>query len=301
MSILNDENEAYSELLCGHLRRLTRRLRAIPPDRWDWQPNSSTPSPMILAQHAWLWLVSDRYHIHEPDALRHPPVTDPPAAQADLCTLLEQETEEWSSLLGALTPEQLAEERFAFNWRRVNVRWLVWHMCQNVIYKHGQLATLYFQLGLEGEEPYQAPLPQMDYDRLAGMMRHRGIRWVLTAEPADAVPPALQDEIDARDAAGCTALNYAVWRGDASRVRALLEAGADVDNAYGDGWTPLMGAAWLGHLEAARTLLAHGADTTRRSTSGYSALDLALDQGHFAGGGCAQAVARRQVTPSAPV
>lgn len=279
MLVLNDENEAYSELLCGHLLRFTRRLRAIPVEHWEWQPNPAVPSPRYLAQHAWLWLVSDRQHILEPDALRHSLVSDPPVAQAELCTLLDEETEEWRTLLRAMGPEQFAEVRLAFNWRRVNVRWLVHHMCGNVIYKHGQLATLYFQLGLDGEAPYQAPLPQRDYDRLAEMMRHPVIRWTLTEEVTDADPSAIPTEIDATDQAGCTALHYAVWRGEAKRVRLLLEGGAEVNRSYGEGWTALVDAVWLKHLEVVQVLLSHGADTTWRTTSGYTALGIALEGG----------------------
>jgi hypothetical protein len=282
MLVIHGENEAYIELLCGHLRRLTKRLRAIPPEKWEWQPCPAAPSPRILAQHAWLWLVSDRNHVHQPDALLHPPISEPPTAQAELCSLLEQETEEWNTLLHEMTPARRDEARLAFNWRAVNVRWLVYHMCQNVIYKHGQLAALYFQLGLDGEEPYQAPFPQNDYDRLAEMMCHPAIHWLLTSDPTEGVPPAVQAAVDERDATGCTALHYAAWRGDADKTRLLLEAGAEVDSTYGQGGTALIDAAWLGHLETVRVLLAHGANTTLQLTSGYTALSLALLEGHTA-------------------
>ena len=281
MQVIDDENGAYIQLLCGHLRRLTRRLRAIPPGKWEWQPNPFTPSPCLVAQHVWLWLVCDRRHINEPDASTHPTALAP-AAQADLCALLERETEEWRALLDTMTPGQLAQARFAFNWRAVNVRWVVWHMCQNVIYKHGQLAALYFQLGLDGEEPYEAPLPQKDYERLAEMMRHPAIEWVLEGHAADALPAAVRREIDTTDSAGCTPLHYAVWRGDARKVRLLLEHGADVNSAYAEGWTPLMDAAWLGSLEIVRVLLVHGADIAARTTRGYMAADLASEAGHSA-------------------
>jgi hypothetical protein len=278
--VLGDENAAYIELLCGHLGRFTRRLRAIPAERWEWQPNAWAPSPRLLAQHAWLWLVCDRRHILEPDALRHPDVPGPPEGQSDLVALLEEETGQWRALLREMTAAEFAEPRLAFNWRRVNVRWLVWHMCQNVIYKHGQLAALYFQLGLDGNEPYRAPLPRDDYERLAEMMRHPAICGVLSGAPADLASLPAPAGLDERDRAGCTALHYAVWRGEAETVGRLLRHGANMDASYGAGWTALMDAAWLGDPEVVRVLVAHGARPDLRTTRGDTALALALEQGH---------------------
>lgn len=272
--ILTSENEAYAELLCGHLGRLTRRLRAMHPERWDWQPMPTSPSCRRVAQHVWLWLVCDRQHLLEPDAFRHTPPTAPDE-QAALCDLLDAEAEHWRTLLRDLTAQQLAEERLAFNWRRVNVRWLVWHMCQNVIYKHGQVAALYFQLGLDGPEPYHAPLPQNDYNRLHEMTEHPPICWALAGYPPSETP---QTEIDERDRAGCTALHYAVWRGDAAGVERLLDLGADVNASYGEGWTALMDAAWLGHVEMAKLLIDRGAIVEKTTSSGHSALGLARMQ-----------------------
>jgi hypothetical protein len=258
MLLLHDENSAYEELLCGHLRRFARRLRAIPPEKWEWQPVPAAPSARLLAQHAWLWLVCD---------------------QEEICALLEAECEAWRALLRGMTAERLGEERQAFNWRRVNARWLVWHMCQNVIYKHGQLATLSFQLGLDGEEPYRAPLPRDDYDRLEEMLSHAAIRRVVCSEAGEPLPDS-PDALDERDRAGCTALHYAVWRREVEMVRALLERGAAVDLAYQGGWTALMDAAWLGDADLVTLLLAAGARTDQRSDRGYSALELAREQGH---------------------
>ena len=278
---LSNENEAYIELLCGHLQRLTRRLRRIPAERWEWQPTIAAPSPRLLAQHAWLWLVSDRLHLLEPDATRHEPPADPPTAQDELCALLDEESCQWRSLLHELTPERLSEPRRAFNWRPVNVRWLVWHMCQNVIYKHGQLATLYFMLGLDGDEPYRAPLPQDDYERLAEMRGHPHIQWVLgNGPPRDGTTEPPNADPDERDRAGCTALHYAAWLGATEKVQALLARGAEINSEYGDGWTALMDAAWLGHEETVRVLLAAGADPTRKDMHGNTALSFAAQEAH---------------------
>ncbi len=165
---MRNENEAYVSLLCGHLWVFTQRLRQIPPDKWDYQPAAPAPSPRILATHAWQWLICDRQHIAEPDARKHPRVPDPPANQQALCDELAAETERWRALLLSLTPGQFGEERRQFNEYPMNVRGFVCHMIQNTIYKHGQLATIYFALGLDGDEPYAAPFPNPIYDQLQG-------------------------------------------------------------------------------------------------------------------------------------
>ncbi len=276
---MKDENETYVTLLYGHLQRLIRRLRSIPPERWEWQPAPTTPSPRIVAQHAWRWLVCDRNHIREPDATSHPAITDAPTVQASLCDLLEQEAESWRSLLLTMTAERLSQPRRAFNWRPVNLRWLVYHMTGNVIYKHGQLATIYFMLGLDGTEPYRAPLPQDDYDRLADMMTHPPIRSVLCGSPSDILTPGFTGvDVDERDRAGCTALHYVAYIGDANAVEVLLQWGAAVDSEYQEGWTPLIDAAYLGHVDTVRVLLAHGASIHKRNSYGKSALTYAVEQ-----------------------
>ena len=66
----------------------------------------------------------------------------------------------------SLTPEQMDAPRSQFNAFGMNVRGFVLHIIQNTIYKHGQFATLYFALGLDGTEPYDAPFPNPIYARL---------------------------------------------------------------------------------------------------------------------------------------
>lgn len=59
-------------------------------------------------------------------------------------------------------------------------------------------------------------------------------------------------------------LRDAAKRGDGAAVRALLEAGAEVDAATEYGVTPLFFAATRGHLDVVRLLLAAGADANVR-------------------------------------
>ena len=163
---MNAENRAYASLLGDHLYAIVQRLRRIPIDKWDWTPDVAAPTARILAVHAWQWLVCDRQHIREPDALKHDRVPEPPADPAAMCNVLEEEAARWEQMILALTPEELAAPRRQFNDYDCDVRWFVCHMIQNVIYKSGQLATLYFALGLDGTGPYTAPFPNMDYEAL---------------------------------------------------------------------------------------------------------------------------------------
>lgn len=167
---MQNENDAYVNLLCGHLKGFVHRLRQVPADKWEWQPNPPAPSAKILATHAWQWLICDRMHIRQADASQHARVPEPPADQSGLCDEMEKETENWREMLLSLTPEQFAEIRHQFNipQAEMNIRGFVCHMIQNTIYKHGQFSTLYFMLGLDGEEPYTAPFPNPIYQEIFG-------------------------------------------------------------------------------------------------------------------------------------
>lgn len=68
-------------------------------------------------------------------------------------------------------------------------------------------------------------------------------------------------------------LLYAAWRGDAARVRGLLECGVAVDARDGKGRTPLMLAAANHATETVALLLAAGADTTVRNKGNRPLID----------------------------
>ncbi len=161
------ENEIHIQTLCSHLHGMVHMLRKLPADQWDWTFAPPAPTPRILARHAWQWLTCDRQHIEEPDALKHAPIPDAPQDPTEMCDALQAETERWETMLRELTPEQMAEERHQFNspspW---SVRGIVGHMVQHCIYKSGQLSTIYFALGHDGDAPYSAPFPGPIYAML---------------------------------------------------------------------------------------------------------------------------------------
>ena len=57
-------------------------------------------------------------------------------------------------------------------------------------------------------------------------------------------------------------------------VRALIEAGADINARDARGWTPIMHLVVTSDWEAARILIAAGADTTAREKRGRTAAEL---------------------------
>jgi ankyrin repeat protein len=73
----------------------------------------------------------------------------------------------------------------------------------------------------------------------------------------------------------------AASRGDAKKLKALIEKGAEVNAPVKDLGTPLMAASYLGHIAAAQVLLESGADVNaKRSHDGVTALMQACINGH---------------------
>jgi ankyrin repeat protein len=56
-------------------------------------------------------------------------------------------------------------------------------------------------------------------------------------------------------------------------VRALVQAGADVNARNNDGSTPLIVAAFLCRTDIVQHLLAHGADKNAKDKAGHTALE----------------------------
>jgi ankyrin repeat protein len=80
--------------------------------------------------------------------------------------------------------------------------------------------------------------------------------------------------IDAPDAAGETALHYAALAGREAAARALCEAGARVDARGMDGDTPLTNASEGGHVDVVRLLLTAGADANAATADGTTPIFL---------------------------
>ena len=72
-----------------------------------------------------------------------------------------------------------------------------------------------------------------------------------------------------------TALHLVAAEGDVECTAMLLQRGAEVNAADGDGMTPAHVAAYFGRLNALQLLLDFGADRTARDKAGSTAVDLA--------------------------
>ena len=101
------------------------------------------------------------------------------------------------------------------------------------------------------------------------MKQFKFIEWIGT--------PALVLVLSLSAAAGDLA--NAARSGDTARVRALLSAGADANDAQVDGTTALQWAARLNDLDMADDLIAAGADVQARNRYGVTAMNLAAING----------------------
>ncbi len=75
-------------------------------------------------------------------------------------------------------------------------------------------------------------------------------------------------------------LMRAAYSGDLQQLRAILEAGADVNMRDSSESTPLMLAASKGHIEIVRELLAKGANINLQNNYGWTSLMLATTNRH---------------------
>ena len=163
---MTEEVQTLHRLLRMHVRGMARSLREIPPEKWDWTFAPPAPTPRILAAHTLSWLICDRHHIQEPDARKHALIPDIPANPAAVCDALDAEMTQWDALFDRLTREDLDAPRSQFNDYPMTVRQFLGHIVQNSIYKNGQLMTLFYALGLDGDASYDAPFPNPFYTAL---------------------------------------------------------------------------------------------------------------------------------------
>jgi ankyrin repeat protein len=87
-------------------------------------------------------------------------------------------------------------------------------------------------------------------------------------------------DVNAAQADGATALHWAVYNGDAATVDLLLKAGANPKSANGFGATPLSMAAETGNAAIVQRLLDAGADPNERLANRDTALMLAARSGN---------------------
>ncbi len=87
-----------------------------------------------------------------------------------------------------------------------------------------------------------------------------------------------------KDGGGLTPLVYAVRSNDLDSVKALLAAGADVNQVTAYGWSPLLVATQNRYYKLAAFLLEHGADVNLANKGGWTPLYLATDNRNIESG-----------------
>jgi ankyrin repeat protein len=87
--------------------------------------------------------------------------------------------------------------------------------------------------------------------------------------------------LNAKDASGFTALDWAARHGRPDAIAKLVRAGADPElhDSGPNGWTPLLHAVHKNQLGSVRALLAAGAEVDGRADNGLTPLMLAAAQG----------------------
>jgi ankyrin repeat protein len=86
------------------------------------------------------------------------------------------------------------------------------------------------------------------------------------------------------DGGELTALVYAARKGSIDSARALLDAGADVNQVTRYGWSPLLAATQNRNYQLGKFLIEHGADVNIANKGGWTPLYLATDNRNLEGG-----------------
>jgi len=87
-----------------------------------------------------------------------------------------------------------------------------------------------------------------------------------------------------KDGGALTPLVYAVRSNDLDSVKALLAAGADVNQTTGYGWSPLLVATQNRYYVLGKYLIEHGADVNLTNKGGWTPLYLATDNRNIESG-----------------
>ena len=111
-----------------------------------------------------------------------------------------------------------------------------------------------------------------------------------TATPPPAAVDAADDQevviagLVGSESGGLTALAFAAREGDLESAKALLDAGANVNQVTNYGWTPLLIATNNRHYKLGAYLIENGADVKLANKGGWTPLYLATDNRNIEGG-----------------
>jgi uncharacterized protein len=100
-------------------------------------------------------------------------------------------------------------------------------------------------------------------------------------------PPIVPEPVrywGGRERGALTPLIFAARHGHLDTVRALVDAGADVNQTNSDGWTALLAATQNRYYRVGEYLLEHGADPNIDNAGGWTPLYIATDNRNIEGG-----------------
>lgn len=149
------EIEAFEQLICGFTGGILRRAREIPEEKWNWSFSERTPTAREICEHAWMWLRRDRQDITADQGA----IPETPIDRTEMLELLASEKDAWQDLIQTIKAPTMDELRFTPDGYSRSIRGYLFHMAQHIVSKCGQMTMLYFELGLDGGEPYDAPHP----------------------------------------------------------------------------------------------------------------------------------------------
>jgi uncharacterized protein len=166
-----------------------------------------------------------------------------------------------------------------------------------------------------GRKPYVAPPGR---ERIEEFVNGTGLRGAAVSEDGDTAPPGEKKQTPEEQAAekarlekeiaeakkaisrfpptaqwnqrgpekfgGLTPLIFATRQGDLATVKALLKAGADVNETSTYGWTALLDATQNRFYQIGVYLLEHGADPNIANAGGWTPLYIATDNRNIEGG-----------------
>jgi len=126
---------------------------------------------------------------------------------------------------------------------------------------------------------------QLEWEQTQGLtvVERRGVVNVPPPTPDDD-DPVIVAGLVGTGGGGLTALVFAAREGDLDSARALLDAGADVNQQTEYGWTPLLTAVNNRNYQLAKLLVERGADVNIANKGGWTPVYLATDNRNIEGG-----------------
>ncbi len=161
---MQSELEMFEMMVVGFTGSLIRSATKIPHDKWNWSFSERTPTAREICEHAYVWLWCDRMQITRFGGNEPFPTPELPSDQDSMLAILKGEADAWRTLIRSFESRYLADQYQVFGeGDNRNLRGFLFHMGQHLIYKVGQLSVLFYDLGLDGPEPYAAICPNELY------------------------------------------------------------------------------------------------------------------------------------------